>query len=84
MDEAKKEKHKMDQRAWREGKEHVALQQEDARIMREIAAELGCFISRGIGAGKTGNISAIAALLVQAYQRNPAAVLELLDEPPSA
>jgi hypothetical protein len=70
-------------RTERQGKTVVMVDIEAGQVLRSLAASLGLFTTRGVEARRTGNLHALILRLADVYERDPAAVKELLGEPPS-
>ena len=54
------------------------ITREDMASLRELAATLGLFISRGPGAGELGNITQLLTRLAVAYRHDPAGTSAML------
>lgn len=71
-------------RTERQGKTVVMVDIEAGQALRSLAASLGLFTTRGVEAGRTGNLHALILRLANVYERDPSAAIEFLSEPPSA
>lgn len=56
----------------------VFLEEDYAEPLRDLAASLNLYITRGIGSGKIGNVKSVVVRLAEVYQRYPATIIDLL------
>ena len=70
----------MPKRDYSRFKTALFISDDEARVLRELAQRLGFYVPRGVGAGEIGNAREVVVRLAEVYQRNPDAVLALLQD----